>query len=228
MNEKISCGMELCTSKIELFEKLPLNVQEEIVHESEHFDSDKNSIIVQEGDLADSIFVIREGKVKCNRYDADGKEYILDILMAGDTIGEEFFMQKERFEYNIIPLVPSKLCKISKSQLFSVLAENGEWALSFLDVLSNKLSIANEKIRILMEDNGLRRMIAFFIERDHRLQGEPITLSLEEIAGMTNLRRETVSRKIKELQDKGLIERLGQKQIKVVDREKLMEIFYES
>ncbi|MDO5726157.1 MAG: Crp/Fnr family transcriptional regulator [Tissierellia bacterium] len=228
MENYCNCGRELCTSKIDLFKKLPLDIQKEIVIQAEHFQVDRNETIVNEGDLADFILVIREGKLKCNHYDFDGKEYILDILITGDTVGEELFMQKSHFDYNVIAITASKLCKISKTQLLSVLRENGDWALSFIDLLSQKLNNANERIRMLMEANGLRRVVAFLLDRDERLSGKAISLSVDEIAGSTNLRRETVSRKLNELQKRQLIERLGQKQIKVIDRDKLLEIFYES
>ncbi|MDO5715726.1 MAG: Crp/Fnr family transcriptional regulator [Tissierellia bacterium] len=228
MDNYCNCGRELCTNKIDLFKKLPLDIQKEIVIEAEHFQVQRDETIINEGDLADHILVIREGKLKCNHYDFDGKEYILDILITGDTVGEELFMEKSHFDYNVISITSSKLCRISKEQLLSLLRKNSDWALSFIDLLSEKLNNANERIRMLMEANGLRRVVAFLAERDERLGGKAISLSVDEIAASTNLRRETVSRKINELQKRGLIERLGQKQIKVTDRAKLMEIFYES
>ncbi|MDO5755279.1 MAG: Crp/Fnr family transcriptional regulator [Tissierellia bacterium] len=228
MDESCQCKHDLCTSKIQLFKKLPLKVQGEIVDDAKHFNAKKGTELIREGDHCDAIYVLREGKAKLNRYDYEGKEMIFDLRTDGNTIGEENFLQNKHFNYNVILLEDSRLCKISKNQLFQILSKNSELALSFLTLLSERLQDANERIRLLMEDNGLRRVIGFLIMGNSPGEREIITLSLEDIAGLTNLRRETVSRKLNELQEKKIIKRLGQKQIQILNRKKLWALFYES
>ena len=48
----------------------------------------KNAIVVNEGDLTDSLYVILSGKVKVYLGDESGKELILDIKGPGQYFGE--------------------------------------------------------------------------------------------------------------------------------------------
>src|SRR5258706_9967029 len=48
----------------------------------------KNTIVVNQGDLTDSLYVILAGKVKVYLGDESGKELILDIKSPGQYFGE--------------------------------------------------------------------------------------------------------------------------------------------
>lgn len=217
-----------CTSRIELFKDLPLELQGKIATSARHFEVPANEIIISEENKATSLFIIREGKVKINRFDIDGREYILDIRSTGETLGEEAFMQKDNFDYSVSTLTNTKLCEISKSEIIKLVEENPSFAISFIELLSKKLIQNEEKIRLLMEGDALKRIVGFLLERNSRLKGDDISLTVDDIAASTNLRRETVSRKLRELQKDSLIQRIGQKKLKIVDIKRLLEIFYES
>ena len=54
---------------------------------------------------------------------------------------------------------------------------------------------------------------------------EDIILKLDDIAASVSLRTETVSRKLREMEKKGLIERLGHARIRVLDRDALRDLY---
>jgi len=49
----------------------------------------KRQTIYAQGDVADAVFVIQQGKVKLSVKSGAGKEAILDILSAGDFVGKD-------------------------------------------------------------------------------------------------------------------------------------------
>ena len=153
------------------------------------------------------------------------------ILLDGEIIGDESFLWTDHFDYNATTTTPAKMCRISKAMLFEVIHEHHEalpLVTALIEQLSARLHQANAKIQMLMEGNGLKRVVGFILERDRRLNGAPIQLSLDDIAGSTNLRRETVSRKLTELQKDGLIHRSGHKNLEILDREKLLQLYLET
>ncbi|MGI6545907.1 MAG: Crp/Fnr family transcriptional regulator [Fastidiosipilaceae bacterium] len=224
------CGRNLCVARIELFKNLSIPLQEEIVRRTVHFDADAGEVLINAGDPAEYLLVIREGKVKRNLFDADGKEYIMDILVDGEFIGEEDFLNVGRFHYNAVCVAPSKLCKVSKTMLMEIIREREDsmpLAIALIEHMSQRLNQADARITLLMEDNALRRVVGFLLERVDRVEGDVLELTLDDIAGSANLRRETVSRKLRELQKQGLIERRGQRNIFVPNRQKLAETLKE-
>ncbi len=225
------CGRELCIANIGLFKSLSRPLQEEIVSHALHYEVEAGETIFSYGDEADFLLIIRQGKVKLNRYDAEGKEYILDILGDGEIIGEDSFFQAGGFEFNAAALAKAKLCKVSKTALLDVVREYEDsmpLAIALIEHLSDRLHQSNERISLLMEDNAYRRIVGFLLERTERVESDVVELTLDDIAGSTNLRRETVSRKLTELQKQGLVERNGQRRLTLIDREKLRTIFRET
>lgn len=218
----------LCTESIKLFQGLPQDVQEQIVLNALHVDAKAGETIVSEGDPADALYIVLEGKIKRSRYDAEGKEYILDIHIPGEVIGEDTFLMADVFNYHIQAVSSSKYCRISRETLRDLLSKNHDWGLDMIALLNQRLHEANARIQLLMENNALKRVTGFLLARDERLQGAIIALTIDDIAGSTNLRRETVSRKLTELQELGYIQRRGQKQIELIDRTKLFDVFLES
>ena len=48
----------------------------------------KNTVLIHEGDVADSLYVVESGRVKVYCSDKGGKDFVLNILEHGDYFGE--------------------------------------------------------------------------------------------------------------------------------------------
>ena len=224
----VMCTGYLCTSKIPLFAELSQNEQRQIANTAQHFDKEPYQTVVRENEKADFILIIREGKVKLNTFDTEGKEYILNIKLTSNIVGEEYLLKNTVFDYNVETIEPSKFCKISTDILFQKAMDNPQFAKKMILSLSKELQDANNKLRLIMESDALHRLSGFLLYQSKRIDKDEISLSLDDIAGITNLRKETLSRKFKQLEQKGYIKRIGQKQIKITNYTGLEKIFYES
>ena len=100
-----------------------------------------------------------------------------------------------------------------------------EIGIKLLSVIGSKLSTANELIEMLSINDAKSRLAGFLLHRSSRVKKDIIELSREDIAAYINLTRETISRKLNELQDEGIIELSGHKRIKINDKEALRTIF---
>ncbi len=218
-----NCNLGLCTVDVKLFSSLDHEDQVFLASTSIHTDYKKGHSIILQGSRANSIMIIRNGKVKLHNYDAEGKEFILDILTKGDSIGENLFLEQSVFQYNVTCLSSVGICEISRENFTNLLSKRPEAAINLIVSLSKKLSEANEMVQILSENNAVKRLSAFLLYRKSRLSDEEIELTVDDIAASINLRRETVSRKISELQSLGLIKRKGKSKIIIANRNKLLE-----
>lgn len=221
------CPGCLCTSKIAMFCELSEIEQKEIVAAAERFELGPMQTVIRENEKADYVLVIREGKVKLNTFDADGKEYIINVKVDAQIIGEEYLLKNTVFEYNVETIEHTKFCKISTDILFEKATQNPQFAKKMILSLSKELKDANNKIRLMMESDALRRICGFLLHQSRLLGGTEIALGLDDIAAIINLRRETVSRKCKQLEQRGLIRRMGHKKIKICRLEELEKVFYE-
>ena len=137
--------------------------------------------------------------------------------MTSNILGEEYLLKNTVFDYNVETIEPSKFCKISTDILFQKAMDNLQFAKKMILSLSKELQDANNKLRLIMESDALHRLSGFLLYQSKRIDKDEISLSLDDIAGITNLRKETLSRKFKQLEQKGYIKRIGQKQIKITN-----------
>ena len=214
-----------CTTSIPLFGALPEDVRKSLTAHSIQTVRAKGSILFRVGEKVDSVLIIRKGRIKLCKYDADGNEYILDIIHDGDAIWENLFLENAVFPYSAVCLSKVELCEIKKSEFIQILADQPGIAMNLISLLSLRLKDSNEKALLLSIRNPEMRLAGFLLDRDIRCVGPEIKLKLEDIAASIGLRPETVSRNLSRFEKARLIKRLGQGKILVTDRGGLKKIY---
>ncbi|MDF2949939.1 MAG: transcriptional regulator, Crp/Fnr family [Sedimentibacter sp.] len=218
------CSNDLCTSKIALFSMLSNDEQLELISKSKHLDFKKGDIIFRESDPSDKIMIVRFGKIKLNHFSVEGKELVTDILVESDIYGEQNIFSGGNYDVNAVALEDSGVCMISQSDIQKMVMNRPEAGVKLLGAIGSKLSSANEIIDLLSINDAKARLAGFLIYRMKRTNKEIIELSRDDIAAYTRLTRETVSRKLSELKEEGVIEVSGHKKIKIIDKETLRDI----
>ncbi len=215
----------LCTATIPLFSTLPKDIQKNLTEHSVQTTKAKGSFLFRAGEKVDSVLIIRKGRIKLCKYDADGNEYILDIIHDGDAVWENLFLENAVFPYSAVCLSKVELCEIRKSEFIQLLADRPGIAMNLISLLSLRLKDANEKALLLSIRDPKVRLAGFLLDRDIRCVGPEIKLKLEDIAASIGLRPETVSRNLSWFEKAHLVQRLGQGKILVTDRSGLKKIY---
>lgn len=210
-----------CISHIRLFERLPMALQGQLVARSVHSVHPRGSALVREGDPIDSVLIIQRGKVKIASTDASGEEHILDVLHDGQAIWHGIFLKDHIYHYDVICLEPVTLCEIPRDALTEVLERHPETVIHLIEMLSIELDEAEKKVIILSIRDPRRRIAQFLLYRDARCLDRDVELKLEDIASSVNLRVETVSRHLTQLERDGYIKRMGRGKLRVLDRQAL-------
>ncbi len=214
-----------CTKIIPLFSDLPQDLQQSLAERSIQTTREKGETLFRVGEEVGSVLIIRRGRIKLCKYDADGNEYILDILHDGDAIWENLFLENAVFPYSAVCLTAVELCEIRKSDFIRMLADRPAIAMNLISLLTLRLQDANEKALLLSIRDPEVRLAGFLLDRDIRCVGPEISLKLEDIAASIGLRPETVSRNLSKFEKARLIRRLGQGRILVTDRAGLKKVY---
>ena len=221
-----NCKNEIwCMTSVPLFSSLPKDVQTSLTAHSIQTIRAKGSFLFRVGEKVDSVLIIRKGRIKLCKYDADGNEYILDIIHDGDAIWENLFLENAVFPYSAVCLSKVELCEIRKTEFIQLLADRPGIAMNLISLLSLRLKDSNEKALLLSIHDPKVRLAGFLLDRDIRCVGPEIKLKLEDIAASIGLRPETVSRILSRFEKAHLIKRLGQGKILVTDRGELKKIY---
>ncbi|OPX98623.1 MAG: cAMP receptor protein [Syntrophorhabdus sp. PtaU1.Bin002] len=172
----------------------------------------KGYLIFEEGEKRDTLYIVLKGRVKVSLYDEDGREYILDIIGKEGFFGELSLFEELSGFANVVTLESSDLLIIRRNDFMRLLMENPAFAVSMIRELSTRLRAANEKLKTFAFLGVEGRILKYLTDIGERsgvkvkdrviIENGPTQV---EIASACGCSRETVSRMIKNLVEKGRI-----------------------
>ena len=182
----------------------------------------KNSVILFEDDPGDALYIVSTGQVKVVLIGEDGREVILSVLGDGDFFGEMSLIDDEPRSAHVIAMRDSHLLVLRRDDFQSQLEQHPKVALELLRVLVQRLRRADEKIGglVLLDVNG--RVAQLLLDLAEESGGPNITRKLTHhtIAQMIGSSRETVSRAMRELVERGMID-VSRREITIKDHDAL-------
>lgn len=223
-----NCRGGLCASKVPIFENLNKEELVEIVNKIDHKEFSKGDVIFTEGNIANTLYFINEGKIKLYKYTKDGKEQILHILSEGDFFGELELIKPSKYGFNSKAIEDSKICTLTKEEMKDTMMKNPEIGIKVLETVGERLSKVENLVQNLATNDVDSRMAYLIIELMEKY-GENVDgnisvklpISREDMASYIGVTRETISRKLKKLEDENLIKIIGTKTIIIIDEEGL-------
>lgn len=185
----------------------------------------KNSVILFEDDPGDALYIVSTGQVKVVLIGEDGREVILSVLGDGDFFGEMALIDDEPRSAHVIAMRDSHLLVLRREDFQAQLEQQPQIALKVLRVLVQRLRRADEKIGglVLLDVNG--RVAQLLLDLAEEGGGPKITrrLTHHTIAQMIGSSRETVSRAMRELVERGFIE-VSRREITIRQRDALLSL----
>ncbi len=168
----------------------------------------KNSVILFEDDPGDALYVVVKGQVKVVLIGEDGREVILAMLKDGDFFGEMSLIDDQPRSAHVIATEDATLLVLRRDDFRAAMEEVPRIALGLLQALSRRLRRADDKIGglVLLDVNG--RLAKLLLELADEHDGVTIKrrITHQQLAQMIGSSRETVSRTLRDLADRGLIE----------------------
>ena len=177
----------------------------------------KGSIILFEDDPGDSLFIVRSGRVKVVLVGEDGREVILTILGPGEHFGELSLIDGQPRSAHVIAVEDTQLVVLRREDFRKRVDQSPALAWALLTALSRRLRRADEQIGrlVLLDVHGrIAKLLLDNAGPDGVIEKR---LTHQTIAQMIGASRETVSRAMREFQERGLIG-VHRRQISVADR----------
>jgi CRP-like cAMP-binding protein len=179
----------------------------------------KGSVILFEDDPGDSLFVVREGRVKVVLIGEDGREVILGVLGVGEYFGELSLIDDRPRSAHVIAMEDSNLLVLRREDFRKRVESSPSVAWSLLTELSRRLRRADDKIGglVLLDVPGRIARLLLDLAEESGTNAIEKTLTHQTIAQMIGASRETVSRAMKDFQDAGWIT-VERRRIALADR----------
>ena len=179
----------------------------------------KGSVILLADDPGDSLFIVRSGRVKVVLVGDDGREVILGMLGVGEYFGELSLIDSRPRSAHVIAVEDSQLIVLRRDDFRRRVEASPLVAWALLQELSRRLRRADDQIgglALLDVDGRIARLLLNAAAESGGVAFQR-RLTHQTIAQMIGASRETVSRAMRQFQDRGLI-RVERRQIGLVDR----------
>ena len=168
----------------------------------------KNTVIINENDVADSLYVIESGKVKVYCSDKNGKEFIMNTLMSGDYFGELALLDDDRRSASVRTMEKADFCIIYKQDFSRVIDEHPNIAKTLIKNITRRVRALTEKVKSLALQDVYGRVTkvlnSLATERNDEFYVEE-KLTQQDIADRVGASREMVARILKDLTIGGYI-----------------------
>lgn len=178
----------------------------------------------------EAVYVILHGTVKIHVEQADGRDVVLAILGAGDTLGEMSLIDSAGRSASAVTLEESLLLWMDKSAFQESLRCFPAVAQNLVRILSARVRLANELIQALasMDVNGrVARQLLAFADKYGRAEGAsvliPIHLTQSDIADLVGASRKRVNQVMVAFREQELIAINTTGRIIVLNRDGLMQ-----
>lgn len=211
----------VCVSKVPIFSGLNFDEVMEVANITSNMRFKKGEIIFLEGDILDKLYIINEGRVKIYKISEDGKEQIIRILGPGDFMGELSLFRKSPANSNADALENTLLCVIEGDKIKDFLYKNPGISIKIMEELSKRLEKADNLIERLMLYDVESRVAHFLLNTAGADGKVHLAISKKDLASYIGMSQETLSRKLSQLQSMGLIKLVGQRQINILDKNRL-------
>jgi CRP/FNR family cyclic AMP-dependent transcriptional regulator len=168
----------------------------------------KNTIVMNQGDETDSLYVILSGSVKVYVSGDDGREVVLNHQGEGEYFGDLALIDKQPRVASVITTEPSKFMIISRADFMRCLSGNPEIAINLIRPLTNRIRMLAQNVSSLALLDVYGRVARTLLqEASENDQGDMVTdkLTQQEIADMVGASRAMVSRILKDLKIGGYI-----------------------
>ena len=169
----------------------------------------RGEIIVEQGRKSDALFILLSGRARVITSDARGREVILAVLEAGDYLGEMSLIDNEPHSATVRAEVQTDVLVLGRNEFAVCLPDNSSLSYAILRGLVARLRNADRQIESLALLDVYGRVARALLDMAEDDEGRRVIrskVSRQDLAKVVGASREMVSRVMKDLEERHLIE----------------------
>jgi CRP-like cAMP-binding protein len=175
----------------------------------------KRQVVCKPSDPCEGFHVVVYGRVMVSLQTSSGTEKPLDVVEAGETFGDITMFLEQPYYLSATTLEDSLLAYIPRYAFLQLIERDSRFALRMLGSLSLRMRSVVENIESTSHTTPLERLAVYLLrsypQTAHSNQPVKFDLVLNKnlIAATLDLAPETLSRSLRELQERHLISIVG-------------------
>jgi CRP/FNR family transcriptional regulator len=192
-------------------------------------------VLIHAGATADRVFNVLDGMVMVSRTGSDGRRQILSFLVRDNFVG---LTSTNDYFFTVEAVLPTQVAVCPRATLTERLANDPKAEQAYLNMLHRVLEDAYDLVYSLGQRTAIERLTVFLLylrhwhrisesipnDQDRRLSRLELPMSREDIADFLGLKKETVSRCFRQLEERRLIHRDERSIVSILDLAALREL----
>lgn len=216
-----------CVSLVPIFNHLDEESMRKIATKARHKDLKRGEYLYQAADEDDTVYIVHKGQVRIFHLSESGKEQLIRVLNPGDFTGEwTIFSAGTYHEHYAEATRNSAICMINRNDLLELLKEYPEISMKILSSMSDRLQESERQTASVATEPVVNRII-YYLESlmDTDVEDEvtvELPMTRKDLSSYLGTTPETLSRRFKELENKGVIKPLPKNKIHIPSVEELL------
>jgi CRP-like cAMP-binding protein len=192
-------------------------------------------VLISAGQPADQVFNIESGVLMLYRTGTDGRRQVLSFLFRDNFVG---LSATDAYFFSVEAVTPARVVVCPRRVLNERLARDSAAEQAFLNMVFRVLEDILDVVYSLGQRTASERLAVFLLYLRHwkrltdaiaddahpSLGTVQVPMGREDIADFLGLKKETVSRSFRELEEAGLIRRLDSHTVRLDDLARLRQL----
>ncbi|MFM9914698.1 MAG: Crp/Fnr family transcriptional regulator [Rhizobacter sp.] len=169
----------------------------------------RGEIIVEHGRKSNALFILLTGRARVLTADSRGREVILAVLQSGDYVGEMSLIDNEPHSATVRAEIQTDMLILGRPEFARCLPENSSLSYAIMRGLVARLRSADRQIESLALLDVYGRVARSLLDMAEVIGDTKIIrnkVSRQDLAKVVGASREMVSRVMKDLEERGMIE----------------------
>src|ERR1043165_1937096 len=161
----------------------------------------KNAILINEGDTADSLFIVLSGRIKVFASNEAGREIVLSFFGPGEYVGEMSLDGSPR-SASVMTVEPTTCAVVNRASFREFILAHPDFALHLVEKLIQRVRITTENVKSLALSDVYGRLVKLLLTLAVEREGYlvvPERLTQQDIAERVGASRDMISRLLKDL-----------------------------
>jgi CRP-like cAMP-binding protein len=169
----------------------------------------RGEIVVEHGKKSNALFIMLTGRARVLTADQRGREVILAVLQPGDYVGEMSLIDNQPHSATVRAEVQSDMLVLGRAEFARCLPENSSLSYAIMRGLVQRLRSADRQIESLALLDVYGRVARALLEMSEMVGEQQVIrnkVSRQDLAKVVGASREMVSRVMKDLEEREMIE----------------------
>ncbi|MEO9135296.1 MAG: Crp/Fnr family transcriptional regulator [Casimicrobiaceae bacterium] len=161
----------------------------------------RNTVLINEGDLGDALYVILAGRVKVFSSNEAGREFVIDFHGAGEYVGE-MTLDGEPRSASVMTVEPTTCAVVNRAQLRDFILAHPDFAMHLIERLIHRVRVTTGNLKSLALSDVYGRLVRLLNALAQDVDGRqvvPEKLTQQDIADRVGASRDMIGKLMKDL-----------------------------